>query len=40
MYKLKLAGKDQVSFGPVPVLNTDGSQNYLEHCLQLVVCPA
>ena len=31
MYRLKIAGTDQVSFGPVPVLS-DGSQSYLEHC--------
>ena len=35
MYGLKIAGKDQVSFGPGST-HTDGSQNYLEHCHRLL----
>ena len=31
MYGLKIAGTDQVLFGPIPIL-INGSQNYLEHC--------
>ena len=38
MYGLKIANTDQVSFGPTST-RTEGSQNYLEHCLVMLGPP-